>query len=65
VIITGRTEPGVRLEIDGQRAPVEADGTFSLSVTPRAEGLVDVVVSAVDASGNRSEASQRVFIETL
>ena len=27
VIITGRTEPGVRLEIDGQRAPVEADGS--------------------------------------
>jgi hypothetical protein len=65
VIITGRTEPGVRVEIDGQRAPVEADGTFSLSVTPEREGLVDVRVSAVDGSGNRTETSQRVFIETL
>jgi hypothetical protein len=65
VIITGHTEPGVQLEIDGQRAPVDADGSFTLSVTPDTEGLVDVVVSAVDASGNRSETSQRVFIETL
>ena len=58
VIITGRTEPGVRVEIDGQRTPVEADGSFSLSITPEAEGLVDVKVSAVDASGNRTEASR-------
>ena len=65
VIITGRTEPGVRLEIDGQRAPVAADGSFTLSVEPGSEGLVDVVVSAVDASGNRSETRKQVFIETL
>ena len=65
VIITGKTEPGVRVEIEGQRAPVSADGTFSLSVTPETEGLVDVQVSAVDASGNRTETKQRVFIETL
>jgi hypothetical protein len=65
VIITGRTEPGVRLEIDGERAPVAADGSFSLSVTPRSEGLVEIMVSAVDASGNRTETSQRVFIDTL
>ena len=65
VIITGTTEPGVRVEIEGQRAPVAADGTFSLSVTPETEGLVDVQVSAVDASGNRTETKQRVFIETL
>ncbi|HVR30145.1 MAG TPA: Ig-like domain-containing protein [Thermoanaerobaculia bacterium] len=65
VIVTGRTEPGVRLEVDGQRAPVAADGSFTMSVTPASEGLVDVVVSAVDASGNRSEARRQVFIETL
>ena len=65
VIITGRTEPGVRLEVDGQRAPVGADGSFSLSVTPASEGLVDIVVTAVDASGNRAETSRQVFIETL
>jgi hypothetical protein len=65
VIVTGKTEPGVRLEIDGQRAPVEADGSFSMSVTPESEGLVDVVVSAVDASGNRSEARRQVFIEAM
>jgi hypothetical protein len=65
VIITGKTEPGVRLEINGERAPVAADGSFSLSVTAENEGLVEMRVSAVDASGNRTETSQRVFIETL
>jgi hypothetical protein len=65
VIITGHSEPGVRVEIDGQRAPVDADGSFTLSITPEDEGLVDVLVSAVDASGNRTETSERVFIESL
>jgi hypothetical protein len=65
VIIKGRTEPGVRVEIDGQRTPVDADGTFTLSMTPESEGLVEVRVSAVDASGNRTETSQTVFIETM
>ena len=65
VIVTGHTEPGVRVEIDGQRTPVEADGSFSLSITPESEGLVNVEVSAVDASGNRTEDSQKVFIETM
>ncbi len=65
VIVTGRTEPGVRLEIDGQRAPVAADGEFTLSVTPDSEGLVNLVVSAVDASGNRTLKTRQVFIETL
>ena len=65
VIITGTTEPGVLVEVDGQRAPVDADGSFTLSITPESEGLVDVKVSAVDASGNRTEASKRVFIETM
>jgi hypothetical protein len=65
VVITGHTEPGVRLEIDGQRTPVAADGSFSLTVEPGSEGEVDVVVTAVDASGNRSQVRQPVFIETL
>ncbi len=38
VIITGRTEPGVRVEIDGQRTPVEADGSFSPVGHPRGGG---------------------------
>jgi len=65
VIITGKTEPGVRVEIEGQWAPVSADGSFSLSVTAEDDGLIDMRVSAVDTSGNRTETKQRVFIETM
>ena len=65
VIVTGRSEPGVRVEVDGQRTQVSADGSFSLSITPESEGQVEVKVSAVDASGNRTVASERVLIETM
>jgi hypothetical protein len=65
IIVIGRTEPGVRVEVDGQRTPVDADGSFTLSITSAEDGLVDVKVSAVDASGNRTVSSQKVFIETM
>ena len=65
VIVSGRTEPGVKLEIDGQRAPVDADGTFTLSLTPREEGEVELLVSAIDASGNRSARTRHVYIDPL
>lgn len=65
VIVTGRTEPGVKLEIAGQRASVAADGSFRLSVIPERSGLVDLVIAAVDPSGNRSATTRQVYIETL
>ncbi|MDX1382140.1 MAG: hypothetical protein R3190_00785 [Thermoanaerobaculia bacterium] len=65
VILSGKTEPGVKLEIEGQRTPVDADGTFTMSVTPRDEGEVTLLISAVDASGNRTEVRRQVYIEPL
>ncbi|MEE2778551.1 MAG: hypothetical protein VYE73_17520 [Acidobacteriota bacterium] len=65
VIISGKTEPGVKLEIDGQRTPVDADGTFSLSFSPHSDGEVDLLVSAIDASGNRTAQTRQVYIEPL
>jgi hypothetical protein len=65
VIVTGKTEPGVRLEVDGQRTSVSADGSFTMSLTPQGEGHVDLVVSAVDASGNETAISRGVFIEPM
>ena len=63
LIITGKTEPGVQLEVDGNRIPVNADGSFSRSITHRRTGRVAVVVTAIDASGNTSFERREVLIE--
>jgi len=65
LIVTGKTEPGVRLDIDGQEIAVEADGSFSRSITHSGLGLVPLVVTAMDAAGNRAVARREVLIESL
>lgn len=50
----GASEKGVTLEIDGQKAKVEADGGFLSKVTLE-PGLNTIVLSARDAAGNLSE----------
>ncbi len=65
LLVTGRTEPGVRLEIAGQSASVGSDGTFKASVAPRGEGLLSVTIAATDAAGNRSETRREVLLEDL
>lgn len=65
VIVTGRTEPGVRLEIGGERTSVEADGSFTMSLTLSGEGYVDLVMTAVDASGNRTSKTRQIFIDSI
>jgi Glucodextranase, domain B/FecR protein len=64
VIVTGRTEGGARLTINGDEAQVAGDGTFSKSVKVSEEGFVFLEVEAVDASGNKSREQRRVFIDS-
>ena len=66
LIVTGTTEPGVLLEIDGQSFTVDADGSFSRSVTYLGKGgLVSLQVTAMDAAGNRSVEERQVLIGAL
>ena len=65
LILKGRTEPGVRLDVDGQNIPVNADGSFSRSVTHPRVGVVSVVATAVDAAGNQTVEQREVLIDDI
>lgn len=65
LIVTGKTEPGALLEIDGRPFTVDADGSFSRSITHEGTvGLVSLTVTAIDDSGNRSVEERQVLIES-
>jgi hypothetical protein len=59
VTISGGTEPGATVSIDGRSVPVAADGTFAATVPA---GLVprDVRVEVTDQVGNAASASVSV-----
>jgi hypothetical protein len=53
--IKGKTEPGVKVLVNGQMAKVEADGSFSAKVT-LVEGANTISIEAIDGAGNRTTA---------
>lgn len=63
VLITGSTEPGSRLEINGQEAVVAADGSFTATRTLFGEGRVPIEFVAVDRAGNRTTDQRYVFLD--
>ena len=63
IIVTGRTEPGVKLHVAGQVIPVNADGSFSRPVSLSGVGLVGLVATAVDAAGNQTVEYREVLID--
>ena len=65
IIVKGRTEPGVNLEVAGQPIPVNADGSFSRAVSLGGVGLVSLVLTAVDAAGNQTVEHREVLIESF
>jgi hypothetical protein len=64
VIVSGRSEPGVTLFVNGEASSVEADGTFSKTVQFLREGWNSIEVRATDAWGNEAARRRRVFIES-
>jgi hypothetical protein len=64
VIVSGRSEPGVSLFVNGEASSVEADGTFSKTVQFLREGWNAIEVRATDAWGNEAARRRRVFIES-
>jgi len=59
ITVSGTTEPGVTLNINGALAAVETDGTFSLEIA-LLEGNNTITAIATDASGNPTVASLMV-----
>jgi hypothetical protein len=62
-VVVGRTEPGARLEINGEQVKASADGAFTKTVQLSKEGWNIIEVRARDVSGNEAVRRHRVFVE--
>lgn len=62
-IIEGTTEASATLSINGERVELDADGRFRKTVEIYREGWNDLIIIAVDPSGNPTERRERVFVE--
>lgn len=63
-IVAGRSEPGSRIEVNGELVKVEADGTFNKTVQLTKEGWSFIEVRARDGWGNETVRRHRVFVES-
>ena len=63
-IVGGRTEPGSRIEINGEQVKAAADGSFTKTVQLTKEGWSYIEVRARDSAGNEAVRRHRVFVET-
>jgi len=64
-IISGRTEPGASVTLNGELVTVEADGSFARTVQFTEEGWTTIVVRARDPRGNETVRHERVLVESL
>ena len=62
-IFEGATEVSATVTINGEKVELDADGRFRKTVEIFDEGWIDIVIVAVDPSGNRTERTERVFVE--
>jgi hypothetical protein len=62
-IVGGRSEPGARIEINGEQVKTEADGSFTKTVQLSKDGWSFIEIRVRDASGNETLRRHRVFVE--
>ncbi len=62
-IVGGRTEPGSKIEINGELVKGDADGSFTKTVQLTKEGWGFIEIRARDSWGNETVKSHRVFVE--
>jgi hypothetical protein len=62
-IVAGKSEPGARVEVNGEQVKTGVDGTFTKPVQLAKEGWNIIEVSARDAWGNETVRRHRVFVE--
>jgi len=64
-IVSGRTEPGATLRINGEASTVGQGGAFTKTLQVSREGWSVLEIVAADASGNVATLRQRIFVDTL
>ncbi len=64
-IVSGRTEAGASLRLNGEPVAVAANGSFTKTLQLTAEGWAFLELEAMDISGNETTLRRRVFVDTL
>jgi hypothetical protein len=62
-MVAGHSQPGSRIEVNGEPVKLSADGSFNTPVQLTKEGWNIIEVRARDAWGNETVRRQRVFVE--
>ncbi len=62
-IVEGTTEGGAVVTINGETVEVRSDGHFRKAIEMRQNGRAEIVVVAVDPSGNKTERIETVNVE--
>jgi hypothetical protein len=63
VIVSGRTEPGASVTVNGETADIDPSGSFKKIISLQKEGLNVVEVRAVDGAGNQTVRRENVIIQ--
>lgn len=63
LVVSGRTEPGAKLAINGEQASLGGDGRFTKTLQVTQDGFVFVEVVATDPRGNAARQERRVFFD--
>jgi len=61
--VAGRSDPGARIEVNGEQVKTGVDGSFNKPVQLTKEGWNIIEVHARDAWGNEAVRRKRVFVE--
>jgi FecR-like protein len=63
-MVAGRSEPGARIEVNGEQVKSGVDGSFTKPVQLTKEGWNIIEIRAKDAWGNQAVRRHRVFVES-
>jgi cbb3-type cytochrome oxidase subunit 3 len=61
--VAGRSDPGARVEVNGEQVKTGVDGSFNKAVQLTKEGWNIIEIRARDAWGNETVRRNRVFVE--
>jgi hypothetical protein len=64
VMVSGKTEPGAMVTVNGEPADLDSTGAFRKMISMDRDGLSTIIVKATDGSGNETVRKENVFIQT-
>jgi hypothetical protein len=64
IVVTGKTEVGAVVTVQGTAATVRADGSFEYSIASAADGPLTITVVASDAAGNTTTRTAAVTVQS-